>query len=313
MAKSYERIHYGLRPAKNIERKMMVEALRRLGAMSRLESYRYIGFGSTYFSDFSMIHKSLGISSLWSIEREIADKRRFIFNKPFNCVRFHFGASTTILPTLKWNRRTIVWLDYEDVLNRDILRDIGYACSNVRPGSVLILSVNATPLKPSADRVKDLETRMGAEKLPDGLTQPGLAAWGTAGAYREIIDNEIREGLSIRSGLEPAGRKLTYRQLFNFNYADGSSMLTVGGVIYQVKDEKKVVGCRFEDLDFVRTGKEPCLIEVPQLTFRELHYLESRLPVGSKGGRTFKNLRDADVQRYSRVYRYFPKFTEAEF
>jgi hypothetical protein len=281
--------------------------------MARLESYRYIGFGSTYFSDFSLIHKALGISSLWSIEREIVDKQRFIFNKPFNCVRFHFGASTTVLPTLRWNRRTIVWLDYEDVLNRDILRDIGYACSNVKAGSVLILSVNAMSLKAVEDRVKELEARIGAEKLPNGLTQAGLAGWGTAAAYRKIIDNEIREGLSIRSGPERADRKLTYRQIFNFNYADGSSMLTVGGVIHRVKDEEKIAACRFEDLDFVRMGDEAYLIEVPQLTFRELHYLESRLPLGSKGVRTFRNLKDADVQRYSRVYRYFPKFTEAEF
>ena len=55
MPKSYESVNYVLRPAKNIERKMFCEAFRRLAEFGRVDSYRYVGFGSTFFSDFSLV------------------------------------------------------------------------------------------------------------------------------------------------------------------------------------------------------------------------------------------------------------------
>ena len=59
---SYEQINYSLRPAKQIERKMLIEAFRNLTEFGDIGSYRYIGFGSIYFSDFNQVHKSLGIT-----------------------------------------------------------------------------------------------------------------------------------------------------------------------------------------------------------------------------------------------------------
>ena len=46
MARSYQKVNYALRPAKNIERKMICEALRQLSGFCLVETYRYIGFGS---------------------------------------------------------------------------------------------------------------------------------------------------------------------------------------------------------------------------------------------------------------------------
>jgi hypothetical protein len=88
---SFERINYGLRPAKHIERKMMVEAFRRLEPVASLKSYRYVGFGSPYFPDFSLIHRSLGISTMVSIERELSSERRMCFNRPFKCISIEMG------------------------------------------------------------------------------------------------------------------------------------------------------------------------------------------------------------------------------
>ncbi len=313
MTKSYENINYTLRPAKNIERKMIVEGLRRLGAIERLETYRYIGFGSTYFSDFSLIHKTLGISSMLSVEKEIDDEERFRFNKPFKCVRFKFGSSTSVLPTLSWSQKTILWLDYDGVLDSAVLTDIDYVCSKIRHSSVIVVTVNALPELATADRVGVLRTRLGPDKIPDGITQTNLAGWGTAAAYRRILHNEIAEALNVRNGAEMEAHRVGYKQLFDFHYADNAKMLTVGGLIFRTRDEAKVRRCRFEDLDFVRTGEDAYRIEVPNLTFRELHHLESRLPLSGSVAKASKSLSAEDIQKYSKVYRYFPKFTEAEF
>ena len=59
---SYNAIDYRLRPAKHAERAMLVEAAARL-RFSDLQNYRYVGFGSIYFSDFEIFHKVLGIKS----------------------------------------------------------------------------------------------------------------------------------------------------------------------------------------------------------------------------------------------------------
>src|SRR5438128_4044331 len=107
-----EKINYGLRPCKCIERKMLVEAFRCLGSWGRISSYRYVGFGSHFFNDFILVHKALGIRDMVSVEREKIKKERFDFNRPFKCVKMEYGESTDILPQLTWNVRTICWLDY---------------------------------------------------------------------------------------------------------------------------------------------------------------------------------------------------------
>ena len=95
---------------------MLCEALRRLIIFSDLTEYRYIGFGSTFFTDFLLIHKSLGLKDLVSIEERKQDEKRFRFNCPYGCVDLKFGKSNNVLPGLKWDKKTILWLDYEDPL-----------------------------------------------------------------------------------------------------------------------------------------------------------------------------------------------------
>ena len=88
------------RPAKSVERKMLCEALKRLLNFSDLGKYKYIGFGSIFFSDFSLIHKSFGIKDMISIDNKEKDKERFKFNCPYKCVELQFGESNDILPII---------------------------------------------------------------------------------------------------------------------------------------------------------------------------------------------------------------------
>ncbi len=65
---SYRKINYRVRPAKSIQRKMLCDALLRLSFFEPVENYRYVGFGSTTFTDFILFHKILGIKDMISIE-----------------------------------------------------------------------------------------------------------------------------------------------------------------------------------------------------------------------------------------------------
>ena len=54
---------------------------------------------------------------------------------------------------------------------------------------------------------------------------------------------------------------MNYRQLFNFNYADGPKMLTTGGLFYDEGHEDRVNGGGFDRLGFIRfSGNAPYLI-----------------------------------------------------
>lgn len=311
MPGSYESINYALRPAKNIERRMLCEAFRRLAEFGRLDSYRYVGFGSTYFSDFSLFHKSLRITNSVSIERDIQNQERFEFNRPYRCIKLEFGESNEILPKLAWDVRTIAWLDYDYKLEQAILTDVAFICSNAPSGSVIVVTVDAKP-EEIGKRIESLKSKVEEQKLPPGLTEAGLGEWGTAHICRQIIANEIDTTINARNGGTPRGARLRYKQLFNFHYADGAKMLTVGGIMYDEGQSDLEAKCGFEQLDFVRTGEDPCTIEVPSLTLKEIRHLDKQLPCDDLAHVNAPSIPAKDVSHYAQIYRYFPAFVEAE-
>lgn len=312
MAESYRKINYSLRPAKNIERKMLSEALRRLSYFELVENYRYIGFGSTYFTDFTLFHKSLGIKNMISIEWDEQYKPRFEFNRPFNCIQIIFGESNDVLPSLQWNVKTIIWLDYDTQLNDTMLVDISFFCAGAVPGSVIIVTVNAhtSPQESAKHLFQKLVEQVGEEKVPADVSGRNLKGWEKAKIYRRIITNEIYQTLTQRNGGLEGGSKIKYKQLFNFHYADDAKMLTVGGLLHEENQLDIVDKCAFENLSFVSSDDTHYKIEIPKLTYRELRYLDAHLPYD-------RNLRELlipeeDVKKYAQVYRYFPTFAEAE-
>lgn len=95
-------------------------------------------------------------------------------------------------------------------------------------------------------------------------------------------------------------------------YADGAKMLTVGGIIFDQGLSSRVDSCGFSNIDYVRTDGEAFLIEPPNLTFREIRYLDSLLPLAEGAEITLQGVPPEDIKRYASLYGYFPHFTEAE-
>lgn len=322
---SYEKINYSLRPSKHIERKMLSEAFRRLHHFERVDRYRYIGFGSVYFSDFILLHKALGIHNMLSIEDEDDnDKReRFKFNCPFRCVDLRFGTSTTVLPKLSWSERTILWLDYDQRIQNYMLKDIEFFCAKATPGSVLLVTLNANDADLDRRRkapeiqaalekqLNKLKGHLGYKKIPRGVTWQDLQGWGTAKLMRTIINNHISEILNIRNGVLQPNEKIKYTQLVNFHYADGAKMVTVGGVLHQ-EDPSHIVNNVFGDLNFIRTDSQEYQIREPKLTYRELRYLDQQLPSLASGTISSTGIPPEHLETYADVYRYFPTFAETE-
>lgn len=331
--KNFERINYSLRPAKHIERKMFCETFSRLSILDNIRNYRYVGMGSIYFSDFSLIHKTLGIKKLLSIEWEEDEsaKDRVKFNTPFDCIDIVFGKTYTELPRLPWNEwkeKSIVWLDYVDKLEEPMFGDIETVVMNTRPGSMFLFSVNieedderderinVKKLPAEEFRLNQLRERVGSETLSDDAKGQLLTVERNKHVIREIINNAILGSLRKRNNGLNTANQIGYRQLFNLHYRDSADMLTVGGIIFNKRQSDRVE-VMFKNLEFIRRGPECLSIDVPKLTYREIHALDKGLPnsrISATGIAKFNEkaipLSKEDVKNYSAIYRYFPTFAE---
>jgi len=319
-APSFEKINYALRPAKNIERKMLAEAFSRLVRVAPLPEYRYVGFGSIGFHDFGLFHQRLGIHDMISIESKATLRKRFAFNRPYSCIRMRWGWSYDVLPLLSWTSRSIVWLDYDEALTSKMLEDIQLLAGALRSGSAIVVTVNANPVRPEdgedmeiqTKRRVDLVAKVGEERVPATLSGKDLSDWGLASACRGIISAEIEKTLADRNAPLSEEDRVRYQQLFNFHYADGSSkMLSTGGLLLDPADWERIHK-DFDDLDFIRRSAKAYTIEVPILTVREVWDLDSRLPRTSKKALGATRLPAGARKQYRRIYRHFPTFSEIE-
>lgn len=319
-------VNYSLRPAKNIERKMMGEAFARLSPIAPLTKYRYVGFGSEFFNDFSLYHQRLGINKMISIERDSERIDRCKFNQPYKCIQVKEGSAAEVLPKLSWKERTIVWLDYVGPLDKAIVDDIRFVASRLVSGSVGVWTVNAQPIGPDNDsaeqirpsdwparRLAKLQELFGGSRKFHGVTGSSLAQWGLAKVFHEVIVDEINRALNDRNSALDAKDQIKFRQCFHFRYADGQKMLTVGGLFLNAADEAKLGPDPFADLDFIRDGADSCDLLPPTLTGREVRFLNQLLPQDPPDlSATKKWLRPEEAENFKKVYRYYPIFAESE-
>jgi len=325
MADTGQSINYNLRFAKHIERKMLADAFLELAPFENIKKYRYVGFGSFYFNDFTLFHKRLGMASMLSIEGIKQLETRCKKNIPFNCVELVMGEASKVLKaaSFSWHEKTILWLDYDKRLQDNYLEDVAYVCPRLSSGSILLVTINAHPGRDvpldgsQLDRVESMRTVLSERYIPLGLKHQDLSGWKTAEVYRGIIDAVIKRVLSETFGDRPEQDRLVYQQLFNFHYNDGAQMLTIGGILFKESDRPLLDRCQFKSLNFIREDREALLIDIPNLTYREMKHLDSILPLTEPSSIPASIVEThgipiADVERYANVYRFFPTFADVD-
>jgi hypothetical protein len=316
---SFRMFDYRVRPNKSTERKMLGDAFRRLSYFEPIEKYRYIGFGSTTFTDFVLFHKSLNISDMISIESRVDYEARFEFNKPFECIKMKYGNSNMVLPEIKWDKRTITWLDYDGVLNDSVLQDVALLSTKSVSGSLLIITVNAHGYQQPRDSRGYAEVEAYLKKkfgiqlerdIPTWVRGVDLQGDEMAETCQRIIYDEISFNLRSRNGMTAPGEVIEFEPLFNLVYSDNARMLTVGGIFYKHSEAAILEKCQFNALDFVK--KDLHEIKVPVITPRERHYLNQQLPKGSFSELRKIGLTDDEINNYAKSYRYSPSYAEIE-
>ncbi|WP_421229309.1 O-methyltransferase [Aeromonas jandaei] len=329
MSKSGRKINYGLRPAKSIERKMMRDMFLRMLSGLKLTDYQYIGFGAKYFIDFNLFHKSLHIKNMVSIESDRQNIERYIFNRPFDCIKILTGNSCDVLPKLDFASRAIVWLDYDARFTKTMLDDLSILIERSKSGTVICLTYNSEPYSReevnrfAAEKGVDatyrnlFETVLGEENIPTAFDERG---WSNRRNYqsliREAICSRINDNILSRNhSLEKENELLSINQIMYFEYNDsGQTMNTLCFVLHDKKDKEKIDSnmedCSFE---FHNAGDTPYEITVPNFTLKEIRCLMEKMPSEIEQ----LNLNDKvfnvnDVDGFIKNYRYFPTFNEFE-
>ena len=167
-------VQYDVRPAKQVERRMLVDALQRLAAAGfPVADYQYTGFGAIYFVDFILFHKSLGMSKLVSLEQQTSLTSRMKFNRPFSCVEIKMVPASSEIPNLSRDAHHFVWLDYDGVLQKDFLSDIQSAITVLPAGSILLVTVDVEPPEDYDYRAVDPDFDRGRRRCRDGRSWLG--------------------------------------------------------------------------------------------------------------------------------------------
>lgn len=305
---SYLKVQYEFRPAKQVERRMLVDALHMLShAGFRICDYQYTGLGSIAFVDFILFHKLLGIAKMLSVEHDRAIRRRIEFNKPFDFIEVEIGEIGNVIPSLSDDEKHVLWLDYDDIVSEDHLEDIKLAATYLTRGSLLIVTIDIEP--PGGEDDGPAEWREYFEDqagvyLPQDLNDSDFLEHRLTRVNIDIVGRAIKAGIK--------GRGLRMIPLFNFVYADGHRMLTMGGMIGTDVDRRRIAGSGVKDLFYARLDwrSEPYEIRVPVLTLKERSFLDSKMPC-RQGYRPKKfELPPEYVEAYKEIYRFMPIYAE---
>lgn len=303
---SWRSVPYELRPRKQIERRMIVDALMRLSACGfPIRDYQYTGMGSVFFVDFILFHKIVGIRKMLSVEASEDIRRRIEYNIPYAIVETYIGPASEIIPTLDQDLKHVLWLDYDGPIDEYVLDDLRSASTYLSQGSVILVTVDLTPSDEykSADQWE--EHFLGfAEPLLPASDEYIFAASQLPKTHAVVIENIIKEGT--------AAREFGFYPLFDFLYSDGHTMLTFGGMIVGSPEKSRLADLDLCEATYFRFKADdpPYKIDLPNITRKERLYLDQHMPCPDGWKPEAFELDTGDVQSYREIYRFFPPYAE---
>lgn len=304
------KINYYLRQQKSIERRMFCHLFSNISRVFDLHQYQYIGMGAKYFADFLLFHREFGFQKMISIEADVDNKDKYEFNKPLNCICMQYGLSSEVLPKLDWTEtpRSIIWLDYDSKLEKYMLEDIETIVAKIPSGSMFFISFNSEWPKFGANqgsrRKEELKNKL-KEYFPNTFVNRDFTDKNKHRTQSLPINNTIDNAVSLRTGM-------TYTQLLDFVYQDGSEMTTIGGILLNEKDLALFNNLSFTHLDFVKQDRSTYAysLVIPPLTYKEATKIFEYLPCDDLSVINIPGLDEKHIKQVAKVYRYYPFYLE---
>lgn len=325
---SFNQINYSIRPKKQIERKILIDILRKLEFLKSLhiDDYRYLGFGSIFYFDFVMFHKYLNIKKMTSLDYS-KSRKRCEFNKPYDFIDFHNKKSTDFLSTMNYSDNIFAWLDYDSKFyqyNFDPVKK-RYIC---QMNSSLFDDMELFNTKAKAMDIfsVSLNIKMNFRKdiLEEFINDYGRYLPARFQNHKEITKTNFSQvaQLILLNKFQELTRfeDIKFIKLFSFEYADGIPMYTLGGIF----DKKQNISQYKEnESEFINLKKDyVTFINTPILTIKEKYYLENMIfkiiearDDNEQLEKLFHSL-DFELEsidsliNFSSYYKYYPQYFE---
>lgn len=306
-------ISYDLRPAKQSERRILIEILKVGGDCGLpIGDYRYVGMGANRFYDFLLIHRYLGVQKMISLEHDPDMFKRAVFNVPFgfidvkpNSVAEFLAADTTAHPD-------IFWFDYDGGIGPNMLADIASMSTRAKVGDFCFVTVYGGPPR-SLDRLSDEERHIQLKELLGDfagevrIEDVERAAFPTA--VHKILMSAFQNGFATR-------REGQFVPLLQVRYTDSQPMVTVGGAFLTLGQGAAYAARLKATMPYV-TAPKAKMYEIASFNLTERERgLFDRAVTASNGRsverKTLKALgfKDAELAAYRDMVRYFPRYVE---
>lgn len=305
-------IPYNLRPAKQAERRILLDFLKCANeAGLKISDCRYVGMGGTTFYDFHLMHRFLGIDKMVSLERDQGIHSRCEFNCPFNFIEVQNKDAATFLAEDNDDTATIYWLDYDDGIGPEIIADIISLGTRVTVGGFAFVTVYAGPpghlhKKSKEERLEDFQQNMGDFAV--GLTTDQMENAQFPKTVHKILVAAFKNAFSARTDGN-------FEILFQIQYKDSTPMITVGGCFSKVADCRAILKRVRTDLPFLLKS-HPYQIRPLNLTGRERELFDIAVTKRRSNSKQANSLRaigfkDRDFESYRDLLRFLPRYYES--
>jgi len=300
-------LNYETRPLKFTERKMLLASLTRVVNYFN-NDYQYIGFGGITFTDFKLFHKELHIDEMYSIEGGKFSTEKLNFNAPFSFIKIHNKFSTEALENISFEKKSLIWLDYDGTLDNYFFNDIRTVFSKLPEGSIYLITCNRElKQKNSGSEYTTQQFReVFGDIAPFKLKNKDFSAQENHNTIRKMLTSHIQSVLDDRN--TTTNETLIFNQLFNICYQEnrGARMYTFGGVI--IKSEFDTSKLNLSDFEFISNDETTYKLAIPNFTRKEIDLVDSHLLTNEEVLLNKEIVTTAELEKYKKTYKYLPNF-----
>jgi hypothetical protein len=308
---------------KAVDRFLLVDLLRSIGQIYDLSKYTYYGFGGPFLEDCRLIHEYCPSIKLVSFEKNMQTLRRQKFHKFSRNIKLVNENIKDFLIYFTGAGKEVFWLDYTD-LKIARFDEFSNLLMKSDKGTIIRITLRAdihdNPFKESTEneaRLKGFEENFRKEfgaVLPGDFSIKDLRP----GELPSLLQKMLR--VTAEKTL-PSGCGLLFQPLNSSFYNDGTPMISLAGVVCDIKTSVKVKKClsrwKFSNLNWEKPGK----IDVPILSVKERLLLESLLPVKKNTGKLLSKclgykIADSENENVRKLIQYadfsdcYPKFAK---
>ncbi len=321
-------IPYHLRTNKAIDRQIFFEILNQLKLPEKIQKYKYISLGGPMLEDHHILHHSLGITNLESLERDTSVFSRQNFNKNYGCISCRNTTIESFINEFNRNESTVIWLDYTDTSWAQQFTECHDILEKLDEYDIFKVTFNANPdaLVDSSgmgkDKVDVFKKKSACKFLNENITKNDVEpmdrfASTICGIFQTVADSAL-----------DFGDDLSLHPVTIFRYIDNKhQMLSITGIILKKTGPQNIKALLNDShLDvqphICSSWNDIHEINVPDLTFRERFEINKLLPISeneidvdalpfrldSNGKRAKKA-----IDNYVKYYRYIPNFQRLAF